>query len=260
MKTKFYINGFSAYNGDVPLDQFAKYVEGRRLRRMESIAKNVLFCSYQALEQAQIPLDIFKNMGLSVAVGAGSLENTCKFMDSILDDGDELSSPTAFAGSVHNSTGLALSMFLQITGPCITTGQFESSFPAALLNALVFLEKKMCHEVLVAVADDKNGVAASYAPLYPDLFVHLLRNPTDSFERQAAAFVVADRPFGQNPMELTAVEFSRVSGNIDGNVPKKAYFAQQVVERLHQHTAFSWKDTFAGTQFTLEAKPYVKPE
>lgn len=259
MKNKFYINGFSSYTGDVPLECFAPYIELRRLRRMENMAKNVLFCAYQALEQAQLSLIDSKEMGLSVAVGAGSLENTCKFMNSILDDGDELSSPTAFAGSVHNSTGLALSMFLRITGPCVTTGQFESSFPAALVNALSFLEQGMCREVLVVVADDINQVAASYAPLYPDLFTNLLRNPKGPFHRRAAAFVVANEACGKNPFELTRVEFARVSARPDNKLLHESGFAQQVVELLNKQNPFLWEDTFAGTQFILEAKPYVKP-
>lgn len=259
MKNKFYINGFSSYTGDVPLEKFAPYVELRRLRRMENMAKNVLFCAYQALEQAQLSFTESKDMGLSVAVGAGSLENTCKFMDSILDDGDEFSSPTAFAGSVHNSTGLALSMFLRITGPCITTGQFESSFPAALLNALTFLEKRMCREVLLVVGDDMNRVAESYAPTHPDLFTNLLRNPQGPFLRQAAAFVISDCAYGKNPFELTHIDFSRASVGMDKNSLNASGFAQQVVNLLNKQNSFTWKDTFAGTQFILEAIPYVKP-
>lgn len=77
------------------------------------------------MSAAGLDVNAPKNTGLSVAVGAGSLESTCKFMDTIIDDGDELSSPTAFAGSVHNSTGLTLSAFLHLSGPCVTTGQFD---------------------------------------------------------------------------------------------------------------------------------------
>ena len=40
--TEFYIDGFSALLGDAPAEDFAPYVEARRLRRMETVAKNAL--------------------------------------------------------------------------------------------------------------------------------------------------------------------------------------------------------------------------
>ena len=257
--TKFYINGFSAFTGDVPTEQFAPYVETRRLRRMENMAKNALFCSFEALKQAGLPLEQPKNMGLSVAVGAGSLENTCKFRDSILDDGDELSSPTAFAGSVHNSTGLALSIFLQLQGPCVTSGQFEASFPAAFLTATSFLEKKMCESVLVVVADDINRVAQSYAPAHPDLFVNRLRNPQGPFERKSAAFVLSITPSGKDPFEVTRIEFKRSADDLSATV-NPLYLAQHAVKLLQEKNTFKLEDSFGFTQFVLEATPYVKPQ
>ncbi len=257
---KFYINGFSAFSGDVSLEQFTPYVETRRLRRMETMAKNALFCSYQALEQAALPLHEPKNMALSVAVGAGSLENTCKFMDSILDDGDELSSPTAFAGSVHNSTGLVLSLFLHTSGPCITTGQFEASFPAALLTAISFLHKGACEQALVVVAEDINGVAQTYAPLQPQLFTNLLRNPQGPFIRATASFVIGTKPLGNNPFAVNRVEFTRTEQDSNAEYGKESAFtALETVRLLKKGQAFILEDSFGGAQFTLEATAYVKP-
>ena len=255
---KIYFNGFAFYEGDVPTEKFIPYVEPRRLRRMENMAKNALFCSFQSLEQAHLPIAEPKMMGLSVAVGAGSLENTCKFMDSILDDGDELSSPTAFAGSVHNSTGLALSLFLQIKGPCVTTGQFEASFPAALLSAISFLKKGCCSDVLLVVAEDVNCVARSYAPNRPNLFQPLLRAPHGPFERVAAAMILSIEPAGEQPFELTRVEFLRTDQMLSSDSPLPSFVAMETVRLLQRGQAFSLKDGFAGTSFILEAKPYVK--
>lgn len=90
-------------------------------------------------------------------------------MDSILQDGDELSSPTAFAGSVHNAAGLTLSLFLNLRGPCLTSGQFNTSFGAALLTAQSFLYSAMAPYVLVAVADSVNPVACALREKYPQV-------------------------------------------------------------------------------------------
>lgn len=256
--TKIYFNGFASLANDASLEQFVPYVEPRRLRRMEAMAKNTLLCSFRALEQAQMPLTSLKTMGLSVAVGAGSLENTCKFMDSILQDGDELSSPTAFAGSVHNSTALSLSIFLNINGPCVTTGQFEASFPAALLSACSFLHQGACEDVLIAVAEDVNGVAASYAPNHVELFQQLLRTARGPFERAAAAMVLSTNP-QPGSFELTRFEFNRTEDGSKSVSNQAAFTAMETVRLLQTGKSFILTDDFAGTQFKLEATPYVKP-
>ena len=256
---ELYFNGFSSFAGDVPVENFAPYVEPRRLRRMEMMAKNALFCSFQALEQAHLPISEPKKMGLSIAVGAGSLENTCKFMDSILDDGDELSSPTAFAGSVHNSTGLALSLFLKINGPCVSTGQFEASFAGALLSAISFLHKGCCREVLIVAAEDINGVARSYAPNHPDLFKSILRTPKGPFERAAAAIILGVEPIGANPFKLIRTDFRRTDEMVCSKSSQSAFTAMETVRLLQSGHPFELTDNFAGTLFSLEAIPYVKP-
>ena len=40
--------------GDAVAEDFAPFVELRKLRRAEQISKNVLLCAFRALEQAQV--------------------------------------------------------------------------------------------------------------------------------------------------------------------------------------------------------------
>lgn len=260
MTADFYINGFSALTGTAEAADFAPYFEARRLRRMENIAKNALLCSCRAFEQAGIDIHAPKDTGLSVAVGAGSLESTCKFMDSILDDGDELSSPTAFAGSVHNSTGLTLSVFLHLNGPCITTGQFDFSFAAALLTAREFLMRGLCRDALVAVAEDINPAAATLAPQNPALFTPVLRGPQGPFIRAAAAFAISAEPTEKTLFGVNRFHFSRKDAPAAPccTVPTAAACALQTAALLRQGEAFTLKDVFAGAEMILEASPYVK--
>lgn len=259
--TEFYIDGFSALLGDAPAEDFTSYVEARRLRRMETAAKNALLCSCRALVQAGVALQTPKDMGLSVAVGAGALQSTCKFMDSILDDGDELSSPTAFAGSVHNSTGLTLSMALHLNGPCVTTGQFDASFAGALLTARQFLTHRLCSRVLVAAAEDINPVAAAYAPENPSLFKTVLRAPEKPFVRAAAAWVVSAEPTVNTRFAVEHFEFSRTA------LPNRqepceactaAWAAVKSVRQLEAGKPFMFHDVFGGADLRMEITPYAK--
>ncbi len=260
MKADFYINGFSAVTGTADADDFAPYFEARRLRRMEGIAKNALLCACRAFEQAGVDIHSPKNTGLSVAVGAGSLESTCKFMDGIIDDGDELSSPTAFAGSVHNSTGLTLSVFLHLNGPCVTTGQFDFSFAGALLTARELLKRGMCQDAIVAVAEDVNPSAAVLAPKNPGLFAPVLRGAQGPFVRAAAAFVLSNQPTEKTLFGVSRFYFSRTDApaapcNI---TPSAAACALETAAQLQKGDPFILKDVFGGAEMILEAFPYVK--
>ena len=255
---KLFINGFSYLLGDATADAFAPFAQPRQLRRMETIAKNALLCSFRAFEQAGIDPACPKETGLSVAVGAGSLESTCKFMDTIIADGDELSSPTAFAGSVHNSTAHTLSVFLHLSGPSVTTGQFDFSFAGALLTAQQFMERGLCPDALVAVAEDINPVAAEVAPKHPALFASVVRSGV--FTRAAAAFAVSLKPTAHTVFTVTKFEFA---GTDNKTVPAQtayssaAYNAVETARLLSAGKAFSLRDNFGGAEMILEAEPYV---
>ena len=258
---ELYVNGFSSCLGDVTSEQLTAYFEARRLRRVEAIAKNALWCSCQALDQAGHSVSAPKDLALSVAVGAGSLESTCKFMDSIINDGDELSSPTAFAGSVHNATGLTLSMFLNLHGPCVTTGQFDFSFAGALLTAQQFLQSAQAEEALVVVAEDINPVAAEYAPQDPALFASVLRCPQGPFVRAAAAFVFSLRPTAHSVYQINRLEFTRTQNPaIDtATVSTAAWNALELAKRMRTEKSFILTDSFACATLLIEGINYVKP-
>jgi len=250
---RLFIEGVSFLRGDASSEAFAPFVQVRQLRRMETIAKNVLLCSFRACEQAQITDR--SEMGISISCGAGSLENTCKFLDSIIQDGDELSSPTAFAGSVHNATGLTLSLFLGSHGPCVTTGQLEGSFGAAFLTAQQFLAQKMCPRVLVAVTEDINPVAADLLPADPARFAALFPRPQGPFERVAAAFVVTAEKTPRSFVEITRFEFARRETPMeDVSVSSPAYMALQAAERIAARKPFLLHTSFAGTDLLMEGQ------
>lgn len=261
MPNKLFINGFSYLIGDGAAADFEPFVQVRKLRRMEGISKNALLCSFQALAQAGIDPDVPKpDMGLSIAMGAGALESTCKFMDSIIEDGDELSSPTAFAGSVHNSAGLTLSMFLHITGPCLITGQLDASFAGALLTARQLLAKKMCKQVLLAVAEEVNPVLVDVTPRYEKDFAPLLCGYAQPFKRAAAAFVVTGEP-----TEKTQFVAENISFGCEEKQPcvektdfcSCAHTAVSFARQLAAQKDFTFYESFAGSTLQAEVKIYA---
>lgn len=250
MALDLYIDGFAFCTQPPQPQDFAPWFEARRLRRMETQSAQILLASCQALEMAGQPVAQEKPFALSLGIGPGSLQNTCKFIDSILQDGDELSSPTAFAGSVHNSAGLTLSLFLNLRGPCVTSGQFNTSFGAALLTAQSFLYNAMAPYVLVAVADSVNPVACALREKYPQVLggAFSAGYPTHA----AAAFLISARKTPHAKAKITDFQFSclqpaYVPSLGDGWAPLAAAPAIQLCSLLKQEkNHFEIKDNSLG--------------
>lgn len=262
MLPKLFINGFSCLTGDATPEDFTPFVELRKLRRAEQISKNVLLCAFRALEQAQLKDPSRVNLGISLAMGAGALGSTLKFMESIVQDGDELSSPTAFASSVHNSTALFLSMFLGIHGPCVVTGQLDASFAGALLTAQQFLAKHMCEQVLVAITEDVNPLLAEVLQKDPHIFDPFVYQSHLPPTRLAGAFVVSAVPTAATQFVLDSISLATTTDICTQSHPllpihSCAHSAQLLGDYLQKKEPFSLREQFAGTIFETEGKPYV---
>ncbi|MGN0022700.1 MAG: beta-ketoacyl synthase chain length factor [Elusimicrobiaceae bacterium] len=264
MLPKLYLNGFYCLTGEAKAEDFSPFMDIRKLRRAETIAKNVLYCSFKALAQAGVNTSEEKNFGISLAMGAGALGNTLKFMDSIIEDGDELSSPTAFAGSVHNSTALMLSMLLNVKGPCVVTGQLDSSFAGALLTAQQFLAKKMCRQVLVAVTEDVNPLIDEILSKDANILNPFIYQPSLLSSRVAGAMLLSAEPEEATSFVLQDLGLFRTDDKKAKSLPQIALrsCAHSILE-LNKYlcvgTPFLFEEQFAGAVLKFKGEPYVRP-
>ena len=264
MLPKLYINGFACLTADAQPEELAAFVEVRSLRRAEQISKNALLCACRALAQAKLEKTDQANMGISMAIGAGALGSTLKFMDSIIEDGDELSSPTAFASSVHNSVALMLSMFLHIKGPCVITGQLDASFAGALLTAQQFLARQMCSNVLVILTEDVNPLLTEQFQKDAAVFDPFIYQPQAPAGPVAGALIVSAEPTQTTQFVLDKVQLLRtddITAQSQPQVPlcSCAHSLLLLEKYLKGNTAFALQEQFAGTILQVEGKPYVLP-
>ncbi len=139
------------------------YFPKTALRRLDHFSRLALLAACQALESGGClalgrkgsRVDFGPGeLGLVLATGYGATGTTFAFLDSILDDGDSLASPTLFSHSVHNAAAANIAMLLGITGPCLTVSQFELSFASALCSALVWLREGRVRAVLLGAVDE----------------------------------------------------------------------------------------------------------
>lgn len=136
-----------------------KFFDLRSLRRMDNLSKISLYAAAKTLYYAGLDLKSEKeDIALIIATGRGPVLQTCNFMDSIIDDGDILASPLAFSASVHNALETAITINLNLKGPCITICQGKTTFISALNTAKSWLASKRCKFALVLAADERHPV------------------------------------------------------------------------------------------------------
>jgi len=140
-----------AFRADTsPLKDF---VPSKALRRMDHFTRMGLLGAHLALKDAGLD-PAAGGLGLVIASGYGATATTYALLDSIIQDGDTCSSPTAFSSSLHNACAANIAIQLGCTGPNLTVSQFELSVPSALLSACQWLQEGRVDRVLFGAIDE----------------------------------------------------------------------------------------------------------
>lgn len=148
-----------------PLERF---FPKRALRRMDRFSRLALLGACLCLEDAGLLQEKGKggvqsgdkSMGLILATGYGAAATTFAFLDSCIDDGDALASPTHFSNSVHNAAAANVAIQLGMEGPALTVSQFGFSFASALATAALWLHEGRAATILLGGVDEACDVLA----------------------------------------------------------------------------------------------------
>ena len=130
--------------------EYKNYIKPIQLRRMSRVLKMGVVAAGAALRQAGIE----KPDAIITATGLGMMEDTEKFLNSVIDNKETLLTPTAFIQSTHNTVGAHIAVMLGCNNYNLTYVHGPVSFEAALLDTLIWLAEKPEDNVLLGGAEE----------------------------------------------------------------------------------------------------------
>ena len=165
-----FINGLScisaqpSFSGDFPMQfcenskeavlfamepPYKDYIPPAAIRRMSKSVKMGMVAASVALERAHLtPQAIF------VGTGMGCLQDSEKFLKTLLDNQEQHLTPTAFIQSTHNTVAGQIAINLQCKGMNLTYVNGACSFESALLEAKMHMEQGQLQHILVGGIDE----------------------------------------------------------------------------------------------------------
>jgi 3-oxoacyl-(acyl-carrier-protein) synthase len=138
---------------------YTKFIDPKSLRRMSRIIKMGVAAAMECLQKAGVQTPD----AIVTGTAYGCLEDTEIFLTRMVENKEELLSPTAFIQSTHNTVGAQIALLLKCHQYNNTFVHRGFSFESALLDAMMLLEENKTHQVLVGGLDEITST--SYAIL-----------------------------------------------------------------------------------------------
>jgi 3-oxoacyl-[acyl-carrier-protein] synthase II len=132
---------------------YSTYIDPRYIRRMSRIIKMGVAAALECLKEAGVQNPDAIVMGTAY----GCLEDTGIFIKKMVEQQEEMLTPTAFIQSTHNTIGAQVALLLQCHNYNNTFVHRGFSFESALLDAMMLLEENAAGNVLTGAADEITG-------------------------------------------------------------------------------------------------------
>ena len=129
---------------------YSKLIDVKVIRRMSRIIKMGVAAGLQCLGQAGIS----NPDAIITGTAYGCLEDTGIFLQKMVQNREELLTPTAFIQSTHNTIGAQIALLLKCTGYNNTFVHRGFSFESTLLDAWMLLEENTVTNALVGAVDE----------------------------------------------------------------------------------------------------------
>jgi 3-oxoacyl-(acyl-carrier-protein) synthase len=150
---ELFYKGPVAYAGDrltcIEPD-YDKIIDARMIRRMSRIIRMGTAAAMQCLKE----LNQSGPDAITTGTAYGCMEDTGIFLKKMVENREELLTPTSFIQSTHNTVAGQIALMLKCHRYNNTFVHRGFSFESALLDAILLLKEKEMHYVLAGAADE----------------------------------------------------------------------------------------------------------
>mgnify|MGYP000848784976 CR=1 FL=1 len=143
-----FLNSSSDYNTDRLLckePNYTAYIPPMQLRRMSKAVRMGIGATHICLQDA----DIQKPDAISVGTAFGCLHDTEVFLSKLIDQEEQMLTPTAFIQSTHNTVAGQIALLSGCYGHNLTFVHRGHSFEHAMINAQLYLDQHPQQTMLV---------------------------------------------------------------------------------------------------------------
>lgn len=207
---------------------YKKYVNPMTLRRMSRVVKMGIYAAKSCLEDAGVEMPD----AIITGTGLGCIEDTEKFLVTMIKNDEKFLNPTPFIQSTHNTVSSQISLFLKCHAYNMTYSHRGLSFETALLDSMSLLAEGNAQNILTGGIDEltqhsyrlqkRLGMWKNEAAAAQDTC--LLKSPTrGSLAGEGAAFLcLTNEPGTVQLPSIAALKFWTGSDN-NNDIAKTAY-------------------------------------
>jgi 3-oxoacyl-[acyl-carrier-protein] synthase II len=131
------------------------FIDVKMIRRMSRIIKMGVAAAMECLQEAGVT----NPDAIVTGTAYGCLEDTGIFLKKMVEQNEEMLTPTAFIQSTHNTIGAQIALLLQCHRYNNTFVHRGFSFESALLDAMMLLEESNAANVLVGAVDEITDIS-----------------------------------------------------------------------------------------------------
>ena len=129
---------------------YSGIIDSKLIRRMSRIIKMGVAAAAASLKEAKITMPD----AIITGTAYGCLEDTEIFLKKMIQNKEELLTPTAFIQSTHNTVGAQIALMLKCHNYNNTFVNRGFSFESAILDAILMLQENENNHVLAGAADE----------------------------------------------------------------------------------------------------------
>jgi 3-oxoacyl-[acyl-carrier-protein] synthase II len=134
---------------------YKEFIDPKLIRRMSRIIRMGVAAAMECLKEADVKIPD----AIVTGTAYGCLEDTASFLGKMVENKEELLTPTAFIQSTHNTIGAQIGLMLQCNHYNNAFVHRGFSFESALLDGMMLLKEKEASNVLVGAIDETTNVS-----------------------------------------------------------------------------------------------------